>query len=253
MSEGAPERLPAPERLQSADGAPARSRLADDAYRRINRMIQAGEHPRDTKLPTESELSARLGVSRPVVREALARLREEGIVRSQQGSGTFVVRGPRAGAEHYPQIRTIADLLASYEFRIQVEGQTAWLAAERHTKATLAGIEQALAEAETAIHADSFRRALDLNFDFHRATARATNNPFYVATVEAIPNLIGFARQAMRGFAGDSERERVRVIHEEHRRIFLAIQERDARRAKAEMEAHIENARQYLLERRELV
>jgi GntR family transcriptional repressor for pyruvate dehydrogenase complex len=248
MSEGAPERL------ESTDGAaPARSRLADDAYRRINRMIQAGEHPRDTKLPTESELSTRLGVSRPVVREALARLREEGIVRSQQGSGTFVVRGPRAGAEHYPQIRTIADLLSSYEFRIQVEGQTAWLAAERHTEARLADIERTLAEAEVAIAAGSFTLALDLNFDFHRATARATNNPFYVATVEALPNLIGIARQAMRGFAGDSDHERVRVIHEEHRRIFRAIQERDPRRARAEMEAHIENARQYLLERRELV
>jgi DNA-binding FadR family transcriptional regulator len=161
---------------EAAIEPPARSRLADNAYRQIHQMILSGEHPRDCKLPTESELGARLGVSRPVIREALARLRDEGVVRSQKGSGTFVVRGPRAGTEHYPQIRTVADLLSSYEFRIHVEGQTAWLAAERHTQARLADIEQALAEAEAAIDAGNVRLALDLNFDFHRATARATNN-----------------------------------------------------------------------------
>jgi DNA-binding GntR family transcriptional regulator len=56
----------------------------------------------------------------------------------------------------------------------------------------------------------------------------------------------------MNRFGGESEAERVRVIHEEHLRVYRAIRDRDARRAKAEMEAHIDNARQYLLERREL-
>ncbi|HET6468954.1 MAG TPA: FCD domain-containing protein [Geminicoccaceae bacterium] len=229
-----------------------RGRLSEQAYQQIHRLILRGEFPKDCKLPTESELGARLGVSRPVIREALARLREEGVVRSQQGSGTFVVRGTPPHAEFLPPIRTVADLLNSYDFRIHVEGRTAFLAAERHTRERLADIEQALLAAEAAIDGGAVQLALDLNFDFHRAVARATSNPFYVATIEAIPNLIGIARDTMRHFHTENAIERVRVIHEEHLGIFRAIRDRDGRRARAEMEAHIDNARRYVLERREL-
>ena len=106
-------------------GAGGARRLADIVYEQLFRLIARGEFPRDCKLPPEGELSRRFGVSRPVIRDALARLKEEGFVRSQRGSGTIVVRGEAAGMHAYPPIRTVSDLLRSYEFRITVEAATA--------------------------------------------------------------------------------------------------------------------------------
>ena len=101
-----------PDDHASEDVSAVSGRLAAAVYEQIDRLIRRGEFPKGVKLPPESELARRFGVSRPVVREALARLRDEGIVRSQQGSGTFVIRGMLPSAAALPQIRTLADLLA---------------------------------------------------------------------------------------------------------------------------------------------
>lgn len=234
-----------------ADGR-GRSKLSDVVYGQILRLIARGEYPRHCKLPTENELGARFGVSRPVIREALARLRDEGVVRSQQGSGTFVERGPEAGALVYPPVRSVADMQWVYEFRITVEGQSAYMAAERHTKETLADIEKSLVEAEAMIAAGTPHVGADLNFAFHRAVARATQNPYFVTTMEAIPNLIGVGRIAVRNNGIDDPVQRLRSVWLEHQSIYQAIAERDAPRARAEMEAHIGNARQYIFQRQDI-
>lgn len=232
-----------------------RSKLSDVVYGQILRLIARGEYPRHCKLPTENELGTRFGVSRPVIREALARLRDEGVVRSQQGSGTFVERGPEAGSLVYPPVRSVADMQWVYEFRIVVEGQSAYMAAERHTKETLADIEKSLAEAETMIAAAESAAAhigADLNFAFHRAVARATHNPYFVTTLEAIPNLIGGGRIAVRNNGLDDPIQRLRSVWLEHESIYRAIAARDGARARAEMEAHIGNARQYIFQRQDI-
>ena len=232
--------------------ARGRSKLSDVVYGQILRLIVRGEYPRHCKLPTENELGIRFGVSRPVIREALAKLRDEGVVRSQQGSGTFVERGPEAGALVYPPVRSVADMHWVYEFRIIVEGQSAYMAAERHTRETLADIEKLLAEAESVIAAGAAHVGADLNFAFHRAVARATQNPYFVTTLEAIPNLIGVGRIAVRNNGLDDPAQRLRSVWLEHESIYRAIAERDAPRARTEMEAHIGNARKYIFQRQDI-
>ncbi|MBM3547977.1 MAG: FadR family transcriptional regulator [Alphaproteobacteria bacterium] len=229
-----------------------RSKLSDVVYDQILRLIGRGEYPRNTKLPTENELGARFGVSRPVIREALARLRDEGIVRSQQGSGTFVERGPEAAALAYPAIRSVADMQWFYEFRIVVEGQSAYIAAERHTKETLADIAKSLTDAESAIAEANANLGSDLNFAFHRAVARATQNPYFITTLEAIPNIVGMGRIGVRNSGLDDPVARMRAVWLEHESIYRAIADRDGPRARAEMEAHIGGARQYIFQRQDV-
>jgi DNA-binding FadR family transcriptional regulator len=244
--------LPGP----APDGEPierGRPTLQGRVYEQLRRLIDRGEFPKDLKLPTEAELGARFGVSRVVVRGALSRLREAGYIRSLQGSGSVVVRGPALGALVYPAVQTIADLQRLYEFRITVEAQSAELAARMHTPETLEIIEEALHDADRMIEQGTPELAADHNFRFHRAVAVATANPYFIVTLERIPNLIGVGRVSVKNFGIDDPVERLRGIAAEHRSIYEAIRGRDARRARAEMESHIGAARKHIFEHQPIV
>ena len=227
-------------------------RLSEIVYEQIFRLIARGEFPRDCKLPSEGDLSLRFGVSRPVIRDALARLKNEGYVRSQRGSGTVVLRGEAAGVRHFPPIRTIGDLLRCYEFRITVETATAALAATHRTGATLVAIERTLDEAQAAMDSGAHHLLTDLNFAFHRAVAGATGNPFYVVTLDMIPNFVGREKVNASAFGESDAADRRDRVHAEHGLIWEAIRDRDPVRARAEMERHIATARDYVLERQEV-
>ena len=233
--------------------APGRvRRLADIVHEQLFRLIVRGEFPKGCKLPPEGELATRFGVSRPIVRDALAMLKEEGYVRSQRGSGSVVTRGEAPGAHAYPPIRTVSDLLRSYEFRITVESATAAMAAERREPADLADLARTLDRAGNAIDHGVHHLLADLNFDFHRAVARATHNPFYLKTVEMIPNFIGAERLDRTAFGQQDLPERARRIHDEHVAISEAIRRRDPEDAVRSMERHIAAARDYVIERQEI-
>jgi DNA-binding FadR family transcriptional regulator len=223
--------------------------LADRVADQLRRLIERGEFPRGVRLPTEHELAARFSVSRPVLRAALAALREQGFVSSTRGSGTLVLRGPEPGALRFPLINTIADIEQFFEFRIAVEGETAALAALRHTPATLTAIEAVLAEPEEMLLLGAPELARDANFRFHRAVAAASGNAFHVATIEQLPNLVGLGPVEVRNFDEADPAARIARLNAEHRRILEAIRARDAERARAEMQAHIGAARRHVYER----
>lgn len=238
--------------VEPATGGRSRPpRLAELVQEQLIRLVDRGEFPRGCKLPTEGELSARFGVSRPVLREALQALKDAGVVQSQRGSGTVVVKGAAPGASMFPPVKTMADLLRLYEFRIVLEGAVAALAAEHHTPETLEEIRTALRLAEDATGGAAPALMLDLNFAFHRAVARATQNPYHLATVESLPNFVGLVRLNTASFGPDVAARASRVL-EQHWVIFEAIRVRDAARAQAEMESHIVAARDHVMERQAL-
>ncbi len=76
---------------QAASGS---TRLSTVVYEGIVALISRGDFALSSRLPSETRLSGMFGASRPVVREALARLREDGVIVSRQGSGSFVRRRP---------------------------------------------------------------------------------------------------------------------------------------------------------------
>ena len=173
-------------------------------------------------------------------------------MRSQRGSGSVVTRGEAPGAHAYPAIRTVSDLLRSYEFRITVECATAAMAAERRDAADVADIARTLDRAESSIDRGVHHLLADLNFDFHRAVARATHNPFYLKTVEMIPNFIGAEQLDRNAFGNVDVAQRARRIHDEHVAVFDAIRRAEPELAKACMQSHIALARDFVLERQEL-
>jgi GntR family transcriptional repressor for pyruvate dehydrogenase complex len=107
--------------------------LSDRAYERILSMIVGGEIPVGGKLPTEQSLSEQLGISRPVLRQALRQLREDDVIVSRQGSGSYVQRRPKDAVLDFAPIGSIADVQRTFEFRVAIEGEAALLAADRRT------------------------------------------------------------------------------------------------------------------------
>ena len=231
----------------AADGRPAS--LADRVEEQIRRLIDRGEFPRDARLPSEFELCRRFSVSRPVLRTALAALKQAGYVSPVKGSGTVVLRGPDPGGLRFPLIKTVADIEQFFEYRAALEGEIARLAAMRRTPEALAEIEATLAEPVAVLAMGAPELARDANFRFHRAVARATGNAFHVATIEQLPNLIGMGPVEVRNFDERDPAARIARLNAEHASILEAIRGRDAMRAQAEMVAHITAARQHVYQR----
>ena len=164
--------------------------------------------------PTEADLAARFDVSRPVVREALARLREDGLVVSRQGSGSYVRRQPADAVLHFAQVDSIADIQRCFEFRHDIEGGAAALAAQRWTEDTLGDLRNALERLEKVTEDGGL--GVDADFDFHMAVARASRNRFFVSTLASLQSHITFGMNLTRNLSLLRTTKRLRAIQTEY-------------------------------------
>ena len=145
--------------------------LTDQLVARIAADITGGRLPPGSKLPTEREMMAATGVSRTVVREAVACLRADGLVTVRQGVGAFVaehVRRPfRIEVDELDSLREALDVM---ELRAGVEIEAAGLAAERHNSAHIKKIAEAFRRIEDAVGRGEFggRRGLFVSLQHRR-------------------------------------------------------------------------------------
>src|SRR6478752_9227548 len=114
----------------------SRSNLAERVMAQLGAEIRGGRLAPGARLPTEQELTSTMGVSRTVVREAVAALRADGLVVTRRGSGAYVADNPTASPFRIvaPQLGRIEDVLAVMELRLAVEVEAAALASERATR-----------------------------------------------------------------------------------------------------------------------
>jgi GntR family transcriptional regulator, transcriptional repressor for pyruvate dehydrogenase complex len=227
-------------------GGSRQVKLSDQVYERIFGLIVSGEFPEKSKLPTEIELADSLNVSRTIVREALARLRDEGFVVSRQGAGTFVQRQQPEKASGFEPVTSITDVHRCFEFRISLEGEAAYLAALRRDERDTDEIRHMLDALETIVKQGSVGALAD--FDFHFAVARATGNPFFVTAISLLRPHIDFGMNLARSLSLRKPRSRVRQVQDEHAQVYLAITEGHADQARQAMRRHIENARMRLFD-----
>jgi GntR family transcriptional repressor for pyruvate dehydrogenase complex len=230
--------------LQGAAGA-LEGKLSGGIYEQIFERIVAGEFAVNTRLPAETELARRFGASRPVVRQALARLREDGVIVSRQGSGSYVKRRPDAAILRFVPVNSISDIQRGFEFRAGLEGAAAALAAVRWEDDDLAAIRAALTALARCIA--SHELGVEADVEFHRAVAAATHNPYHIAVQESLQAQTALGMNLTRNLSLRNA-ERLRRVQDEHVAIVDAIAARDAGRARAAMECHIENARRRMFE-----
>ncbi|HEX5089118.1 MAG TPA: FCD domain-containing protein [Nocardioides sp.] len=151
--------------------------------------IRLGVYPRGSTLPTERELAERLHVSRATLREAMAALRQAGLVETTRGRGGGTVvtlkqgmPSARAAARVTPTRRR--DWLDALDYRRIVEPGAAALAASRQlTDVRVEQLEQAHAEVASARKRAEHRQA---DSRFHLTVAALTDSP---RTVEAVTSV----------------------------------------------------------------
>jgi len=181
-----------------------------------------------------------MGVSRTVVREAVAALRADGLVTTRQGSGAFVAAdGSRVPFRIDPDaLSSIADVLNVMELRLAIEVEAAGLAAARIAPRTLAPIRRALNDMKGAIARGE--DAVGEDFAFHRSIAAASANPRFSELLEFLGRHV-IPRQRLRFTLTTAAEQRAYLarIQNEHARIHLAIKNGDPAAARAAMRAHL--------------
>ena len=208
--------------------------------RRISGQILDGRLKPGDRLPTEQELAGIFDVSRNVVREAIARLRAEGIVRSRQGAGVFVVE-----MRAQPSLRLDAEELQGrheiqmlFELRGVLEIAAAGFAAERRTEEGLAG----LTAAYRRLKKDG--NSLDADIQFHRAVAAAGENNYVSVFVGFISEHVRETIKQARATLDPKVNAQIQIA--EHGPIYEAIVAGRADKAREAMRAHLSNAAQRL-------
>ena len=215
---------------------------SEQAYRQLVSYMD-GKTDGD-RLPTETDFVGMFRLSRSSIREALVRLRAEGLVRSRKGSGSFAVRNPTPQMVRLSAIENMKDLVEWHEVRLALESEVAALAAERRSGADLVRLRKAQDDLLARLaddHADSEDVA------FHSALAAGAHNPKLSDALGRLNTHIfnWSSLSAERGFLTLSERRELIAL--EHGGIVEAVAAQDADKARAEMRRHLLNGRTRVL------
>jgi len=222
-------------------------RLSTTIYGGILGMITRGEFAPNSRMPSEARLCEMFGASRPVVREALARLKEDGIVVSRQGSGSYVVRQPAPDLLELAPIGTLGDLQRCFEFRANTEPASAGLAALRWQPEDMVRIDASMTALERGIADGGFIGAEEDN-SLHEAIAEATHNRYHQLVQRMLRPHILSGMSVSRSLTLRRTEASLRLVQDEHVAVVEAIRRRDADTAADAMRTHILNARHRMFE-----
>jgi GntR family transcriptional repressor for pyruvate dehydrogenase complex len=220
---------------------PGRS-LVVEIGKRIAADIAAGRLTAGARLPTEVAMMQAMGVSRTVIREAVAALRAEGLVATRQGIGSFVAEQPTQALFRIEpgQAASLADALHIMELRTAVETEAAGLAAERATKAQRRAIHAALTAIDVAI--ERGEAAVSEDFAFHAVITDATGNPQFRRFLDFLGRFI-IPRASVR-IRALNLRTYLLSFQEEHRAIVAGIDAGSVEQARTAMRTHLVSSSQ---------
>lgn len=216
-------------------------KLSQAVVRQIESLILHGVLRPGERLPAERDLSDRLGVSRPSLREAVAELQERGLLVARAGAGIFVadVLGSAFSPALVELFRSDDQALFDYvAFRRDMEGLAAERAARQGSDTDLKVIDTIFHKMEAAHSKRDPSDEAALDADFHMAIIEASHNVIMLHMLRSMYDLLKegvfYNRQAM--FRQRTTRDQ---LLDQHRAINTALQARDPVAARAAVEAHL--------------
>jgi GntR family transcriptional repressor for pyruvate dehydrogenase complex len=222
------------------------ARLADTVASELEKRILEGSLKPGQLLASERDLALELGVSRPSLREAIQKLVAKGLLTTKHGCGTTVtdrleahfVDPWQAMLKGHPMLHR--DLL---EFRQMLEGQAAYLAAERALEADIQRLDTVYAALEAAFDSHDMQACIDADVVFHQTIAEAAHNVL-------IGHLTASLMRVIRGHVSTNldqlhyQPARWDQLKAQHRAIWQAIREHQPEAADRAARVHIEFVRQ---------
>ena len=216
-------------------------RLADEIYAQILLQLSTGRYEVGERLPTEHEMATMFDVSRPVVREALQFLQNDGLIDTRRGAGTFVLRLPPREMARYTDDVRLAQYMRAYEVRQCLETEAARLAALRINRASVKRLNNALDAMIDSMNTGTGMQEAD--FQFHLEIARASENDLFEKQLLLLkPDMMGMMNVAADITRVGTEQRKSTVI-QEHRNILKAIEIGDGELAKLFMHYHLVSVR----------
>ena len=214
---------------------------ADEVIRQIEWLILEGVLRPGDRLPSERDLSVRMDVSRPVLRDALKSLETRGLLVTRHGGGTVI-----ADVISDVFAQPVADLIASHrkaltdylEYRREIESLAAGHAAERATEADRLILKRVLSQMHAAHAAGNFTDEARADVEFHNSVSECAHNIILLHTLRSCYRLLsdGVFRHRLLAFELPGVREELLA---QHRAIHAAVAARDASRARQAAMDHI--------------
>lgn len=214
--------------------------LSNVVIRKVQEMILSGELQEGDKLPPEREMTQRLGIGRPALREGLKSLEMLGLVERRHGLGNFIINKVQAS---YFEPLSLSFMLNHgteseiFEMRSCLETYTAAKAAEIATPSDIRSL-RAIAQQMVSARTPSEKASFDRNLHFE--IVRITGNMLMYNIMENVSYLIDrfFEKSVQLSyFKGDS----IENIYKEHEEIISALERYDSKAAAAAMEKHLGN------------
>ncbi|MGH8790183.1 MAG: FadR/GntR family transcriptional regulator [Cupriavidus necator] len=214
--------------------------LASRIAQALHEHIISGRYAAGARLPAEASLADSFGVSRPILREAIAQLKADGVVITRKGSGAFVSETPGGQAWRVASAPDGGPSLAQlFELRMVVESACAEMAAMRRTEADLQAIRATLTAMQQ--QAQDFASAAAADIAFHHAIAQAAHNPCFTGLTDFVGQQLLAARQrAWENSARLSAASSTpRAADTEHATLVEAIAAGDAAAAREAARSHL--------------
>lgn len=215
-------------------------KLSDQIAEFLISEINKGTLAPGELLPSEAVLSEQFSVSRTVIREALSKLRHDGLIESSQGSRARVVEGGVTKVFRMDELEpfNIEEMGYLYEFRTILESEASALAAKRRTTENIAELKTLLEKLDVAV-----QQGIDGTEDnvyFHKAVAKASQNPYITDFMNFLGGKIYELVQSDRKNSKDIGLPH--NVQEEHVDIFNAIKEGNPAKARKATIKHLTNA-----------
>lgn len=213
----------------------ASEKLSDQVTGKIRQDIAQHKYKAGEKIPSEPELMELYGVGRSTIREAIKTLAMTGVLRVQQGSGTFVNANPQN--ETIDQRLRRADFDQINAVRKLLEDEIVRLAAKNHTEKDLEEMKQCLENRRSAIHNDQRQACIEADLAFHKAIANASLNHVLADLYQSFTAIIRdfFYQREMQGITHFA------LSHHLHEQLFEAIKAKKEKLAQQVLNKIIEN------------
>jgi GntR family transcriptional repressor for pyruvate dehydrogenase complex len=216
-------------------------KVSDEIVQQIEQLILEGVLRPGDQLPAERELAGQFGVSRPTLRQALAKLESSGLLVARQGGGTYIADVMRSVfAEPIIGLfgkheKATADYL---EFRTGNEVMAARWAAERATAADREILTAIMHRMEEAHDMEDPGEEARLDVELHIAVSDASHNIVLIQSLRSIYNLLQhgvfYNRHLLYGFRNGRDE-----LLAQHRAIYDAVMARDPDAAEAAVRTHL--------------